>query len=926
MSFDRSGTKLGIYRLERLLGEGGMGEVYVAVDERLGRTVALKILRPEVAADKEHRARFEREAKALAALKHPGIVAIYALEEADGDAFFVMDLVEGQTLTKLIRKEGAFPVSRILDLAIPISDAIAAAHKQGISHRDIKPDNIIVGPRDEVTVLDFGLAKNQGIQFAGEHSGVAASAMKLTQEGRIVGTINYMAPEQVEAGKTSLATDVFSLGVVIYEMASGELPFQGDSAMSILSSILKEPPVDMSVYQKAVPTELETLMHRCLEKDPDRRWQSALDVRNELEIIRGRLQSGELSVSAASDVETQSAGRGGLLWMAATALFAVSTGVLSSVLLGRGPAEEAAAPMTVTVDEVWTFDCLTSDPGMEASPSLSPNAEFITFSMRSTERDDETSIYLLRVGGNRPIELTTEMAGDEQSPRFSPDGERIAFRSGRVSQTGALYVMGATGESLRRIDFDGFSPDWSPDGKKIVCSTEGYNEPHGRPTHGALAVIDVESGQSTEIYAGDAVDPRWSPNGEWIIFWTVGMVDASGKFQITGRRDIGVLRADGSEARLITDDVEFDWSPTWAEDGRKIIFSSNRGGPIGLWELEFDPENGQVGTKPRPFSAPSTYAGSLDVSRDGRTIAYVDGMSTSSISRVKIDLDTLELIGLPERVFEGGFGNLFDVSDDGEQIVVSGGPMRSDDIYVSRGDGSGIRQITDDAFRNLQPVFNPDGEHIRFFSNRSGDYEGWICRVDGGGFTMVTDGWRLINTPAVNPIDGMLATAVSTAEEWYLTPGDSQEVAMKDVKAMPKVDQNGRWFFPYEYDDTGQRILGLVNYAGDASPLADRRVGVYDVEDSEYQVVEESIIEAPFTVAWAPDDRRYLLGNRSGLWVYDPDSQESKQVFELDVDFDGNLEFQVTKDGYLYYAVPENERDIWLGRLAPAKTLTRFGK
>ena len=173
-------TRLGNYHLTQLLGVGGMGEVYVATDERLGRTVAVKILRPEVMADLEHRHRFEREAKALAALNHPGIVTIYALEEIDDVVFFVMDLVEGRTLTKLIQDEGALSVPRILDIAIPIADAIAAAHKRGIAHRDIKPDNIIVGPRDRVTVLDFGLAKQGGVHLAaGKETISAAPTMNL---------------------------------------------------------------------------------------------------------------------------------------------------------------------------------------------------------------------------------------------------------------------------------------------------------------------------------------------------------------------------------------------------------------------------------------------------------------------------------------------------------------------------------------------------------------------------------------------------------------------------------------------------------------------------------------------------------------------------------------------------------------------------
>ena len=396
MPQDRSGTTLGTYRLEKLLGEGGMGQVYVAVDEKLARTVALKVLRPEVMADAEHRARFEREAKALAALNHPGIVTIYALEEVDGDTFFVMDLVEGRTLTKIIEEEGAMPVSRILDLATPIADAIAAAHKRGIAHRDIKPDNIIIGPRDQVTVLDFGLAKKGGVQFSGGDTDVTAPTMHVTLEGKIFGTVNYMAPEQAEAGETNLATDVFSLGVVIYEMATGDLPFKGDTAMSILSSILKDRPVPMATHDKPVPEELESLVERCLEKDPDRRWQSALDVRNELEILKRNLEDADRGAAVRKPTATSRVDDrptvGGRMFVTTSVLtlIGLSLGILIGVVVmnaGRnlGPASQPG-------DEVGPPQCVSvSGPeGYEIKEAkISPDGKMLAMVTRKADDSEE---------------------------------------------------------------------------------------------------------------------------------------------------------------------------------------------------------------------------------------------------------------------------------------------------------------------------------------------------------------------------------------------------------------------------------------------------------------------------------------------------------------------------------------------------------
>ena len=420
------------------------------------------------------------------------------------------------------------------------------------------------------------------------------------------------------------------------------------------------------------------------------------------------------------------------------------------------------------------------------------------------------------------------------------------------------------------------------------------------------------------------MDPRWSPDGEWILFWTVGLVDEEGVFQITGRRDIGIVRADGSEPRLVTDDVEFDWSPAWADDGRKIVFSSNRGGPVGLWELDFDPETGEVGSEPRPIPAPSTYAGKLDVSNDGEAIVFVDGMENVRFGRIRIDLETLETEGLPERIFDGGFGNLFDVSKDGNRIVVSGGPMRSDDLYISRGDGSQVRQLTDDDFRYLEPRLHPEGDRILFFSNRSGDYEAWEVGVDGGGYRMLTDGWRLIDTPAVNPVDGTCAT--STGERWYMLPLDSKSFPFADAQPMPDIDESGRWFFPESFSSDGKRLLGLANPPGAFSPSSKRRIAVYDVEEKTYEVVERDLLEPPFSVGWAPDERRVLIGNNRGIFVYDPQSDQVRSVLEIDVDPSVNVEFHLTDNGYLYYAVPEDERDIWIARLGAPRKLTRFGQ
>ena len=269
------GRTLAHYRITAALGAGGMGEVYRATDTKLGRDVALKVLPAEMAASPERLERFRREAKALAALDHPGVVGVYSVEEADGVHFLTMQLVEGESLDRLI-PEGGLPVDRILEIAKALADALAAAHDKGIVHRDLKPANVMVTQDGRVKVLDFGLAR---MSPAGEPADSALPTEAQTREGVVMGTVPYMSPEQVSGKPLDHRTDVFSLGVLLYEMASGRRPFQGASSAELASAILRDAPPALTTLRAALPEELTRIVTRCLEKDPGARFQGMRDVR-----------------------------------------------------------------------------------------------------------------------------------------------------------------------------------------------------------------------------------------------------------------------------------------------------------------------------------------------------------------------------------------------------------------------------------------------------------------------------------------------------------------------------------------------------------------------------------------------------------------------------------------------------------------------
>ena len=285
------GQTLGHYRLLAKLGAGGMGEVYLAEDTTLGRQIALKILPAELAASQQSLERFQREARTLAALNHPNIVMVYSVEEAAKSHFLTMELVDGKSLDQLIPPEG-LPVERFFRLAVPLAAAVAAAHAKGVTHRDLKPANVMVTNEDQrVKVLDFGLAKlSQAETNDGELSQLATEAM--TQEGTVLGTMPYMSPEQAEGRPVNARTDIFSLGIVLYEMATGKRPFAGETRARLTSSILTHVPEPVTAVRRELPRHLGRIISHCLEKEPRKRFQSALDLRNELKGLEKELQSG----------------------------------------------------------------------------------------------------------------------------------------------------------------------------------------------------------------------------------------------------------------------------------------------------------------------------------------------------------------------------------------------------------------------------------------------------------------------------------------------------------------------------------------------------------------------------------------------------------------------------------------------------------
>jgi eukaryotic-like serine/threonine-protein kinase len=362
------GRNLGHYRVTAAIGAGGMGEVYRATDTTLGRDVAIKMLPAAVAQDPERLARFEREARSLASLNHPNIVTIFSVEEADGSRFLAMELVEGESLDTLLAP-GGLPLSRFFEIAVPLADALSAAHERGIVHRDLKPANVMVTREGRVKVLDFGLAK---LEAAASNPNLTStpteSRAELTSEGQVFGTVAYMSPEQARGGKVDARSDVFSLGVVLYQMVTGERPFQGESAVDMISAILRDTPPSVTDRRGDLPPHLARILRRCLEKEPRDRYQTSRDVHNELRDLRAETLSGTVSpqrpepIAAVKPSPPKSAAGNPRVWAAALAAVLVGLALYAA---RRWMPRTGSEPHAIQSIAVLPLDNYSGDPGQD---------------------------------------------------------------------------------------------------------------------------------------------------------------------------------------------------------------------------------------------------------------------------------------------------------------------------------------------------------------------------------------------------------------------------------------------------------------------------------------------------------------------------------------------------------------------------------
>ncbi len=580
-------------------------------------------------------------------------------------------------------------------------------------------------------------------------------------------------------------------------------------------------------------------------------------------------------------------------------LIGALAGALLAFLFLRGRGGTGAAASTVS-----SFRRITNLSGAENSPALSPDGRSVAFVHRS---DNRVHLWTQRIDGHRPIDLTPDCAAPSYSPAFSPDGSLIAYGS-RCGE-GGIFLVGASGENVRRVTSFGADPAWSPDGRELVFSTEPVVNPYGRMGMSELWKVAIGgSGEPSRIHSADAIQASVSPHGLRIAFWALPVGGS--------QRDIWTIPyrglSSGEKPVPVTQDRAVDWNPVWAPDGKSLYFLSNRDGAMNLWRVPIDEASGKTLGPPQPERLPAREVGGFALSRDGRSVAYVNRETTYAFDRLRFDAQG-RLVGSPEEISTSSQEmSDFDVSPDGTMFAFDSRGGAQEDLFVSRSDGKGLRQITDDDFRDRHPVFSPDGRRLAFHSDRSGKYEIWTIAIDGSNLTQLTrtTGDSIIE-PLWSPDGRRIATNSGTVGSILVL---DEKGAVARIQQVPNPDRQ-TFAFPVGWSPDGKRLLcslhrlpdrvsvGLVFYSPESNTLSEpiRRVATGGVAR-----------RGGFL-----GDRLILLDS-DGVHVIDPAAGTDRlAVPTTDA---GRYSYITCRDATTCYAARASDNaDIWLRSEAEAK-------
>lgn len=849
------------YRIIKKLGRGGMGEVYLAEDTRLRRKVALKLLAADVTRNEDRLQRFEQEAQAASALSHPNVAHIYEIGEAEGTHFIAMEYVEGQPLDQVI---GGRPVgvALILDIAIQVVDALDEAHEQGITHRDIKSSNIMITPRGRAKVLDFGLAKlSRPFDSSGSASDSEIPTRMKTSPGTVLGTVSYMSPEQALGHEVDHRTDIFSFGVVLYEMATGRLPFTGETVTETIDLIVHAQPEAIARLNYAIPAELENIVKKALRKDRNERYQAIHDLLVDLRNLRGELDISErLEHSVApgqrpppsdavaaqqtssaeyivSEIKHHKTGVAVITGAILLAVIAIGVGLYR--FAGRNQSEPAAAGKTIASSNLKIARLTGS--GKVQNAAVSPDGKYIVYAVKE---GPQQSLWLRQVAVSSNVQVLAPAEAQFVGETFSPDGNFIYYvATDGNNPAGTLYQVPVLGGSPRKVLTGVSSPiTFSPDATRVafVRSEE--------PTTGEyiLMIANVDGTNERRLAMRKGHEwfgfggPGWSPDGKKIAvsagseigdfryfvmvvdvesgaqkefsskkFWKAGRVcwlaDGTGMVidgadQESYRTQIWLISHPGGEARQMTHDLN-DYTGVSLTAGSKALVTVQNDFTDNIWVGPFD-NPGQA----RQITSGKREGGlGLAWTPDGR-IVYTSDVSGN------IDIWIMNADGTNQKQLtdDPHPDGLQTVSPDGRSIVFVS--LRAGDASLWRMDidGRNLRQLTSGQ-EDLMPQISPDGRWVVFDSWRSGRKTLWKMPIDGGEPVPLTDK-STTNWSGISPDGKLIACHYqeqpdSPVKVLVMPFEGGQPLKIFDLPTRPGI--SGEWGNPVLWTSDGRAIMYL---------------------------------------------------------------------------------------------------------------------
>jgi len=708
------GKTIAQYKILEKLGEGGMGVVYKALDTKLERFVALKFLPQEISVSAEDRARFLQEARAASAISHANVCVIYDIAEHDCQQFIVMEYVDGKTLRQMV------PIGKVQDAlgyAIQAGEALQEAHSKGIVHRDIKTENIMVNEKNQVKVMDFGLAKLRG-------------SLKLTKTSSTVGTLAYMAPEQIQGGEVDARSDIFSFGVVLYEMLAGHVPFVGEHEAAMMYSILNDNPQPIQKFRPELSSELLHILNRALEKDPEERYQTVRDM--VIDLRRARKETSQVSrpsivpptaeegrpivlegqrVPAGEEAPASRKGRTSrraFLW----------TGLAGVLIVLAAIAIFVVRPMRAPrLNPEMSFRTLAVPFSEMGYTGLSRDGSWLAFSARDAE--NEWSIYFMNVAGGAPRRLITEHFQTFGYAEISPDGSKVLFDGYQPGKEFGVYVVSSLGGTSRKVTEPGCGARWRPDGRLIgyirgnasVPSQSGKREfwtvrPDG--SENQLQFVDSVS----YVYAGFCFD--WSPDGNSVAW--LRTPPGYGEIFIRDLRS-------GRERQLTAYKSPID-EIAWATNNG-IFFTSSRGGNTNVWMI---PAKGGDAVQVTKGTGP---AFGVRVSADGKRLLYVERRMIHHMWTADIDGRNARQL-----TFDNQQLGAPSFSPDKKRIsfdIYSTDPLRpTSNLFVMESDGTNRTQLTNGDADYFNSSWSPNGKYMTYCLQRVGEpYDSCrLCLID----------------------------------------------------------------------------------------------------------------------------------------------------------------------------------------------------